>query len=116
MSPPLAIVSFAQAWSMHEDDVGFGWWLVMTLGMIAFWGAILVLVVWLLRSGTARNRFSALPPDETAPHAILDRRLADGSLSVEGYERRRRLLDEAAVERPPHADRAGEATRLGADR
>ena len=49
-------IPFADAWSMHDGDVGFGWWLVMTIGMIAFLGAIIAVVVWLLRGGAVASR------------------------------------------------------------
>ena len=76
---------------MHDGDVGFGWWLVMTLGMAVFWGGLIALVVCALRAGgTAREIPSGDPP----AREILDRRLADGSIDVDEYERRRRLLDE----------------------
>jgi putative membrane protein len=69
-------------WSMH-GDVGFGWWLVMTIAMIAFWAGVIALVVWLVRRG---------PEDRETPEEILDRRLAEGQLDVDEYERRKRLM------------------------
>lgn len=41
----------ADSWGWHRGDVGIGWWIVMMLGMIVFWGAIVALVVWALRNG-----------------------------------------------------------------
>jgi len=105
-------IPFADTWSMHDGDVGFGWWLVMTLGMVVFWGAVIAVVVWLLRGGDFASRSASSPPQDAAPAEILDRRLADGSLSVEEYERRRRLLDGSRAE----ALAAGEATAPGAAR
>ena len=103
-------VPFADTWSMHGGDVGFGWWLVMTVGMVLFWGGVLTLVVFLLR-GDARATPSEGPsPAEPAAHQVLDRRLADGSIDVEEYERRRRVLQDTR-------DRTrGENTALGASR
>jgi putative membrane protein len=80
---------------MHDGDVGFGWWLVMMLGMLVFWGALIALVVWVLRGGATPSRAESAPAGEPSAHEILDRRLADGSIDVEEYERRRRLLDDA---------------------
>jgi putative membrane protein len=80
--------------SMHNADVGFGWWLVMTLGMVVFWGAVIALVVWLLRGGVAAAHPGSAEHREPTAREILDRRLAEGSLDVEEYERRRRLLDD----------------------
>ena len=90
-------VPFADTWSMHGGDVGVGWWLVMTLGMVLFWGGVVALVVFLLR-GDGRAARSAAPESvEPTPHQVLDRRLAEGSIDVEEYERRRRVLQDAGA-------------------
>jgi putative membrane protein len=89
-------VPFADAWGMHDGDVGFGWWLVMTLGMVAFWGAVIAVVVWALRGGVSASR----PPGDASAREILDRRLADGSIDLDEYERRR-LLDDAGTSAGP---------------
>ena len=103
-------VPFADTWSMHGGDVGFGWWLVMTIGMLLFWGGVLTLVVFLLR-GDARATPSEGPSSaEPTAHQVLDRRLAEGSIDVEEYERRRRVLQDTK-------DRTrGENAALGASR
>lgn len=85
----------ADVWGMHDGDVGFGWGLVMMLGMLVFWGAVIALVVWVLRGGATPSREASTSPAEPSAREILDRRLADGSIDVEEYERRRRLLDDA---------------------
>jgi putative membrane protein len=105
MSSLIAQIPLADTWSMHDGDVGFGWW----LGMVLFWGAIIAVVVWLLRGGPSAARTSSL---ERTPRELLDRRLADGSLGVEEYERRRRLLEDARDDAP--TDR--EPAALGVDR
>jgi putative membrane protein len=79
----------ADSWGWHHGDVGIGWWIVMMLGMIVFWGAIVALVVWALRGGVGRR-------ESEDPREILRRRLADGSITVEEYEQRRAALDGAA--------------------
>jgi len=40
----------ADGWNMH-GDMGTGGWVVMALVMILFWGAIIALIVWAVRSG-----------------------------------------------------------------
>ena len=85
-------VPFADTWSMHGGDVGFGWWLVMTMGMVLFWGGVVALVVFLLRGDARGNRSQEAAPAGPTPHEVLDRRLAEGSIDVGEYERRRRLL------------------------
>jgi putative membrane protein len=73
---------------MHDGDVGTGWMIVMMLGMALFWGLVVVGVVWLMREAIGRPHDG---PGED-PAAILDRRLAEGRLSVEDYEQRKRTL------------------------
>lgn len=90
-------VPLADAWGMHDGDVGFGWWLVMMLGMLVFWGAVIALVVWVLRGSATPSRVAPESAGELSAREILDRRLADGSIDVEEYERRRRLLDDAGA-------------------
>lgn len=103
-------VPFADTWSMHGGDVGFGWWLVMTIGMVLFWGGVLALVVFLLRGGAGATPSEGPSLVEPTPHQVLDRRLAEGSIDGEEYERRRRLLQDA--EGRAQADNAA----LGASR
>lgn len=93
----IEILVMADTWGWHHDDVGSGWWIVMMLGMAVFWGAVILLVVWLLRGGLERRGET---PEET-----LRRRLADGSISVEEYEQRRAALHGSG--RPPDEPTAG---------
>ena len=80
------LLVFADDWNMH--DWGGGWWVVMVLGTILFWGLVIAGIVWAVRAGTG-NR-----PGGTGKGAkeVLDERLAAGDISVEEYERRRNLL------------------------
>ncbi len=75
-------------WGMHDNDVGTGWMIVMMVGMAIFWGLIILGLVWLLREAIGRNRRNG------AADALgtLDRRLAEGQISVEEYEQRRDVL------------------------
>ena len=73
---------------MHDNDIGTGWMIVMMLGMIVFWGVVILGVVWLLREAIGRREQA--PSGD--PLGILDRRLAEGQISVEEYEERRRVL------------------------
>jgi putative membrane protein len=79
-------------WYMH--DVGWGWWVLMSLGMVAFWSLVVYGVIWLARSTPG----VPVPPPERreSPQAILERRLAAGEISLEQYER----LRDALVEQP----------------
>lgn len=73
---------------MHDSDVGAGWMIVMMLGMVLFWGLVIVGAVWLLREAIVRGHREP----GTDPLAILDRRLAEGQISVEEYEQRKSTL------------------------
>lgn len=89
----------ADSWGMH--DVGTGWWLVMMLLMILFWAAVIFGVLWLARGGHLRGE------SKDTPAEILNRRLADGTLTPEEYERRRRLLTDA----PPSSEEQAPQSR-----
>jgi len=75
----LSLLIFADTWGMHDGDVGAGWMIVMMLGMALFWGLVIVGIVLLLRETIGRSHHG--PGGD--PLAILDRRLAEGQLSVE---------------------------------
>lgn len=81
-----AVLVFADGFSMHNGDVGWGWMVAMMLGMVVFWGAIILGVVWLIRGGLSHA------PSSQTPDEVLAHRLADGSISVEEYEQRREAL------------------------
>jgi putative membrane protein len=82
-----AFFVIADNWDMH--DSGAGWWIVMMLGMLIFWGLVIAGVVWLVRELSGRR------PDQGSerPLDVLQRRLAEGDISVEEYERRREILE-----------------------
>ena len=87
-----ALVPLAQRdWNDHVD-VGDAWWVVMMGGMLLFWGAVAVAVVWAVRTFAADRRSPQESGGGDSALAILDRSLAEGKLSVEEYERRRRVL------------------------
>lgn len=69
----------------HMDG---GWWLVMAVGMVLFWGLVLVGLVWLVRELAGRH---GLRPRQD-PLELLDRRLAEGTISPEDYHERRKIL------------------------
>ncbi|MGZ8666243.1 MAG: SHOCT domain-containing protein [Solirubrobacterales bacterium] len=73
---------------MHDSDVGTGWMIVMMVGMAIFWGLIILGLVWLLREAIGRDHRRA----GTDALGTLDRRLAEGQISVEEYEQRRNVL------------------------
>ena len=61
-----------------------GWWVVMPLAMVLFWGAVVWLVVTFVRGLSARpSGEGAQRPDE-----ILARRYARGEIDKDEYRRR----------------------------
>lgn len=93
-------------WHMHE--IGWGWWLLMSIGTIAFVALIVVGVLALTRpDDDGRHVRPAQRPEEdapplgqepprqaaTSPLSTLKQRLASGEISVEDYEQRRRILE-----------------------
>jgi putative membrane protein len=76
-------------WHMH--DVGAGWWLLMTLGMIAFWGLVIWGLVTLVRDTPVGRRLDGRTAEPSA-EAILKRRLAQGEITPEEYRRLRDTL------------------------
>ena len=88
ISISLPLLLFADTWGMHDSDVGAGWMIVMMLGMVLFWGLVILGIVWLIRSAPWAGRHDG---HGTAVE-ILDRRFAAGEMSAEDYRERRALL------------------------
>jgi putative membrane protein len=71
-------------------DWGGGWEVAMAIGALLFWALVIAALVWLVRELSASRHVE--PSQESTPLAILDRRLADGSISVDEYRERRAEL------------------------
>lgn len=83
---------------MWHAWTGWGGWISMTVAMVAFWGVITALVVWMVRqgpSGGGRGESSASRRDATS---ILEARFARGEIDREEFEERREVL--RAARRP----------------
>ena len=90
-------IPLADTWGMH-GDIGTGWWIVMMVAMVLFWGAIILGVVWLIRRG-----FEGGPGRR--PHTaieVLDHRFAQGEISAEEYRARRAVLANGTAEPNGH--------------
>lgn len=72
-------------------DWGAGGWILMAIGMALVWGLIIVGVIWLVRTFTDTGQRGQAQAQPSAIE-ILDRSLADGTISVEEYEKRLPLL------------------------
>lgn len=84
----LSFLLLADTWGMHDNDVGTGWMVVMMLGMVLFWGLVIIGSVWVLRDVVGRGHHGT----GGDPAVILDRRLAEGEISVKEYEQRKKIL------------------------
>lgn len=84
----LTILLADNGWDNHMGDWGAGWWIVMVLMMVVFWGLVILGVVWLVRS-LAGGQHAIHRRD---PVEVLDHRLASGEISVEEYRERLGVL------------------------
>jgi putative membrane protein len=73
----------------YAHNIGWAGWLLMSIGMVAFWALVIWAIVVLVR-GTAQPQ----PPrvDAKRPLDVLQSRLARGEISVDEYERLRDAL------------------------
>lgn len=85
-------------WDGHMNWDG-GWWIVMGVGMILFWGLVILGIVWLVRE-LAQPREARRPESQADAMAILERRLASGGISSDEFRDRRAVL---RGESPPPA-------------
>ena len=88
-------VLLADTWGMHGDDVGAGWMIVMMAFMVLFWAAVILGIVWLVRGASGGGWHWGGERKET-PSEILERRFAEGAISVEDYRQRREVIEKRA--------------------
>ena len=81
-------VLLADMWDTN-GHMGGGWWIVMMLWMVFFWGAVIFGVVWFARGGSLDGWRS---DRKESPLETLDRRFAEGAMSVDEYHERRETL------------------------
>jgi uncharacterized membrane protein len=86
----LALAAAGRVWPWWTS--GYGWpWVLLWLGFaVLFWGGLIAILVWAVRSAAAPRR----RPDSAME--VLSRRLAAGEISPEEYEHIRRLLEDVA--------------------
>lgn len=95
-------------WDMH-GDIGAGWWIVMVVGMVIFWGAVILGIFWFARASLHGWRGGR---PET-PMEILERRFAEGAISVDEYHERQAVI--IAADRHRHGVN-GDKERVTAQR
>jgi putative membrane protein len=83
-------------WYYGHGDMGWGSWVAMTLTFILFWGAVVTLVVWAVRSVRRNDAQSkgVTPPPSTTDRAdeVLAERFARGEIDEDEFIRRRNVL------------------------
>ena len=85
----LTIYTMVSILADHGHGHGFDfqwWWMPMMVGMVLFWGLVVVGIVWLVRGGLGPSE----PREERRMSAadILERRLAEGDLTIQEYHER----------------------------
>ena len=108
------VIPLADTWGMHDGDVGWGWMTLMMVLMVLFWGAVIFGIVWLIRGvaqGGPMSSGEAPVSSETAVQ-VLERRFAEGALTVEDYRARREVLLNGSAE----ANDASKGTPLASPR
>jgi putative membrane protein len=76
---------------------GWGWvsWILMTVGMVAFWALVITAVVLAIRYLTGPRGSAANPPSSRqAAEAVLAERFARGEINDDEYRQRLALLRE----------------------
>lgn len=74
----------------YGAGMGFGGWLMMGFTFLVFWGAVIALVVWAVRSN---HRDTAGGPTPTGrADDVLEERFARGEIDEQEYQRRRDVL------------------------
>jgi putative membrane protein len=93
------IIPLADTWGMH-GDVGWGWMALMMAVMVLFWGAVIFGIVWLIRSvaGGGPSPSGETPVSRETAVQILERRFAEGALTLEDYRARREVLVNGTAE------------------
>jgi putative membrane protein len=80
------VIPLADTW-MH-GGWGWGWMAMMMVVMVLFWAAVIFGIVWVIR-----NTFDRRPaPRAESAIDVLERRFAEGAVSVEEYKARREVL------------------------
>lgn len=70
-----------------DHHPGAGWWLLMSLGTVLFWAAVILAGYALVRAAAERGR------SHSDARRLLDERLARGEIDADDYTRRRAMLD-----------------------
>jgi putative membrane protein len=94
-----AIIPLADSWGMHDGDIGAGWLIVMVPLMLLMMGGMMWMMMRGMGGGSAPSGSSGTTE---SPVDILERRFAEGEISIEEYRARREALLDGTAE--PSAD------------
>ena len=81
-----------------NDHMDGGWTIVMMLGMLIFWTAVVVAIIWAIHSSSSSNvpgagsQTSGLGASAGDPEDILANRLARGEIDADEYTNRLEVL------------------------
>jgi putative membrane protein len=79
----------------HMQGWGWGSWWVMGLFCLLVTAAVVVLIIWAIgAAGRGRSKGGPPVPKSETPLDILKRRYANGELTDEEYEEKRRRLSQ----------------------
>lgn len=81
------LASAAGAWP-GAWEMGWPWGVLWLIFAVLFWGGLIALLIWAVRSVSAPRR------GHDSAMQTLKRRLASGEISQEEYERIRHLLED----------------------
>ena len=84
-------ILFADSWGMHGDG---GWWIVMVPLMVLFMGGMMWMMIRGMGGGFSPGSSTSgeTPGTRERPSEILERRFAEGEISIEEYRARRKVL------------------------
>ena len=77
---------------MWSYGTGWGGWIAMTVGMLAFWTAVVMAVSVLIRRGRDDRSSWCDGAGQPDPLMVLDVRFARGEIGLEDYQICRALL------------------------
>lgn len=78
-----------------NNGPGWGGWIMMSAGMLAFWALVVVAIVALIRGVSDDRPRWPRGPEHDDPLRVLDERFARGEIDLEDYQARRALLNKS---------------------
>lgn len=75
-----------------NDHMSGAGWVVMSIGMVAFWALVITAVVHIFRA-TSSSKLPSFPVDLRTPVQLLGERLARGEIDESEYASRLALLN-----------------------